>query len=139
MAKTFHVNMVSADEALFDGEVVRLSATLQTGEIGILAGHTPLLGNLQAGQIRLDFADGSEEVIYVSGGFIEVQPKQTLILADAAERAEFLDEAKIEAAKARAEEAMKNSSATAVDYARAKVELIQAAAQLSALRRSKKY
>ncbi len=135
MAKTFHVNMVSADESLFDGEVVSLSATTVTGEIGILAGHAPLLATLDPGQVRFSFSDGKEEVIYISGGFMEVQPKQTLILADAAERAEFLDEEKIKEAKIRAEEIMRNSSRSKMDYAKAQAELIQAVAKLSALRR----
>lgn len=138
MAKTFQVNMVSADEALFNGEVVRLSATTQVGEVGVLAGHTPLLATLKPGQVRLLLSDGTEEVMYISGGFIEVQPEQTLILADAAERAQFLDESKIQAAKARAEEVMRNSQRSKTDYAHAQLELAQASAKLAALRRAKK-
>ncbi|MDO4777390.1 MAG: F0F1 ATP synthase subunit epsilon [Cardiobacteriaceae bacterium] len=138
MAKSFHVNMVSADRQLFNGEVVSIAATTVTGEIGVLAGHTPLLAMLTPGQVRLTLADGKEEIIYVSGGFLEVQPGQTVILADEAERAESLNEEKIQAAKARAEAAMREGAKNRMDYAKAQVELAQATAQLAALKRSKK-
>lgn len=135
MAKSFHVNMVSADRQLFNGEVTAIAATTVTGEVGILAGHTPLLAMLKPGQVRLTLEDGKEEVIYVSGGFLEVQPGQTVILADEAERAESLNEEKIQAAKARAEAAMREGAKNRMDYAKAQVELAQATAQLAALKR----
>lgn len=135
MAKSFHVNMVSADRQLFNGEVTAIAATTVTGEVGILAGHTPLLAMLKPGQVRLTLKDGKEEVIYVSGGFLEVQPGQTVILADEAERAESLNEEKIQAAKARAEAAMREGAKNRMDYAKAQVELAQATAQLAALKR----
>lgn len=138
MTKSFHVNMVSADRQLFSGKVVSIAATTVTGEIGVLAGHTPLLAMLKPGQVRLTLEDGKEEVIYVSGGFLEVQPGQTVILADEAERAESLNEEKIQAAKARAEAAMREGAKNRIDYAKAQVELAQATAQLAALKRSKK-
>jgi len=81
MANTFHVNMVSADRQLFSGEAERIVATADHGELGILAGHAPLLAVLKAGQVRLTQEGGKEEVIYISGGFIEVQHEQTIILA----------------------------------------------------------
>lgn len=135
MAKSFHVNMVSADRQLFNGEVTAIAATTVTGEVGILAGHTPLLAMLKPGQVRLTLEDGKEEVIYVSGGFLEVQPGQTVILADEAERAQSLNEEKIQAAKARAEAAMREGAKNRMDYAKAQVELAQATAQLAALKR----
>lgn len=134
---TFKVNIVSTEKELYSGDgVVMLSATGSEGEIGILYGHTPFLSELRPGQVRLKFADKADEVIYVSGGFIEVQPDQTIILADDAERAEDLDEEKIKAAEARARELMSDSQHK-VDHARAQAELIQAAAQLSAIRRKR--
>ncbi|MDO5090144.1 MAG: F0F1 ATP synthase subunit epsilon [Cardiobacteriaceae bacterium] len=138
MGKSFRVNMVSADRQLFCGEVVSIAATAVTGEIGVLAGHTPLLAMLKPGQVRLTLADGNEEIIYVSGGFLEVQPGQTVILADEAERAENLSEEKIQAARERAEAAMREGAKNRIDYAKAQVELAQATAQLAALKRSKK-
>ena len=85
MANTFHVSMVSADRQLYSGKAERLVATAERGELGILAGHAPFLSILKAGQVRLTLPDGKEEVIYISGGFIEVQQGQTIILADDAD------------------------------------------------------
>lgn len=138
MAKIFQANVVSADRALFSGEVSMIAATSVVGELGILAGHTPLLAKLKPGQVRLTKVDGEEEVIYVSGGIIEVQPKLTLILADEAEHADELNIERVEAARQRAEERMHAASEGKVDYAKAQVELEQATAQLAAIRRSKK-
>ncbi|UJF23967.1 F0F1 ATP synthase subunit epsilon [Suttonella sp. R2A3] len=140
MAKTFHVNVVSADRQLFNGEVSMIVATAVGGELGILPGHTPMLAALKPGQVRLylDEDRKEDEVIYVSGGFIEVQPHETLILADEAKRAEQLDPERVEAARRQAEERMKDSSQNKIDHAKAQIELMQAAAQLAAIRRSKK-
>lgn len=138
MSKSFHVHVVSADRELFNGEVTAIVATTVTGEVGILAGHMPLLALLKPGQVRLAREGQEEEVIYVSGGFIEVQPEQVTILADEAERAEGLNEEKIQAARARAEEAMRKGAKNRLDYAKAQVELAQATAQLAALQRTRK-
>lgn len=138
MAKTFSVNMVSADRSLYSGVVTQLVATAETGELGILAGHTPLLATLKPGQVRLQLEDGQEEVVYVSGGFIEVQPDQTLILADDAERAKDLDEEKIKEARRRAEDKMRDKSGNKLDLARTEIELAQIMAQLAAVRRIKR-
>lgn len=138
MAATFTVTVVSADRQLFQGEVSMIAATALQGELGILAGHTPMLAALKAGQVRLTLADGQEEIIYVSSGVLEVQPKQTIILADAAERADALSREKIEAAKARAQSVMQTGKVGSIDYMQAQNELIQAAAQMAALRRLRK-
>ena len=137
MANTFHVNMVSADRQLYSGKAERLVATAERGELGILAGHAPFLSVLKAGQVRLTLPDGKEEVIYISGGFIEVQQGQTIILADDAERAEQLDEERVREARRRAEEKMRDKSSTKLDLARAQAELAQTMAQLAAIRRAK--
>lgn len=136
MAKPFHVSVVSPVKSLFEGEVVQISATAETGELGILANHTPVMASLKPGQVRLELDSGEEEVIYVSGGFIEVQPKQTIILADEAERAEKLDEEAIAAAKAKAEAAMAGKGT--LDDVQIHAELAQLTAQLAAIRRSRK-
>lgn len=138
MAKTFQATVVSADRSLFKGEVSMIAASSVSGELGILAGHTPLLAALKPGQVRLTKENGEEEVIYVSGGVVEVQPNLTLILADEAERAEELSPERVEAARKQAEEHMKAASEGKVDYTKAQVELEQATAQLAAIRRSKK-
>ena len=131
MANTFHVNMVSADCQLFSGEAERIVATADHGELGIL------LAVLKAGQVRLTQEGGKEEVIYISGGFIEVQHEQTIILADDAERAEHLDEERVREARRRAEEKMRDKSSTKLELARAQAELAQTMAQLAAIRRAK--
>ena len=137
MANTFHVSMVSADRQLYSGKAERLVATAERGELGILAGHAPFLSILKAGQIRLTLPDGKEEVIYISGGFIEVQQGQTIILADDAERAEQLDEERVREARRRAEEKMRDKTSTKLELARAQAELAQTMAQLTAIRRAK--
>ncbi|MFC0036403.1 F0F1 ATP synthase subunit epsilon [Cardiobacterium valvarum] len=137
MANTFHVSMVSADRQLYSGEAERLVATAERGELGILAGHAPFLSILKAGQVRLTLPDSKEEVIYISGGFIEVQQGQTIILADDAERAEQLDEERVREARRRAEEKMRDKTSTKLELARAQAELAQTMAQLAAIRRAK--
>ncbi len=138
MAKTLKVTIVSADRQLFKGEVERVVATASTGELGILAGHTPLLALLKPGQVRLTLSDGQEEVIYVSGGFIEVQPTRTVILADEAERAEALDEEKIRQQRAEAEARIRDKTISKVDHDRAEIMLMQTIAKMSALNRKKR-
>lgn len=137
MAISFHVNIVTADRALFQGEVVQIVATAETGELGILANHTPLMASLKPGQVRLSKESGEEEILYVSGGFIEVQPHQTIILADEAARAEELDEEEVTRAKARAEELVKSEDGN-IDHEKASLELVQLAAQLAVVRRKHK-
>lgn len=138
MSKSFHVNVVSADRELFNGEVTAIAATTVTGELGILAGHTSLLALLKPGQVRLTLENGEEEVMYASGGFIEVQPGYVMILADEAERGDALNEEKIREAKARAEAAMREGAKNRMDFAKAQVELAQASAQLATVQRIKK-
>ena len=138
MAKNFQVIMVSADRQLFSGSVRQVVTTASTGELGILADHTPMLAALRAGQVRLTTEDGNEEVIYVSGGFIEVQPDQTIILADEAERAEALDEERIKQQRAEAEARMKNKNLSKEELDRAEMALIQSLAQMNAIRRHKR-
>jgi len=137
MANTFHVSMVSADRQLYSGKAERLVATAARGAPGALAGHAPFLSILKAGQVRLTLPDGKEEVIYISGGFIEVQQGQTIILADDAERAEQLDEERVREARRRAEEKMRDKTSTKLELARAQAELAQTMAQLAAIRRAK--
>lgn len=140
MSTPFQVYIVSPDRALFSGEVVQIVAPAEYGELGILSNHIPLIATLKPGQVRLTKSDGEEEVLYVSGGFIEVQSKQTIILADEAARAAELDEEKIKEAKARAEKLIKSPDGE-INYERMKnyekmqIELAQLTAQLAAIRR----
>jgi F-type H+-transporting ATPase subunit epsilon len=130
------VNIVSAEKALFTGEAAMVVATAEYGEVGILPGHAPLLAHLKAGQVRVIFnvAEGEEEVFYVSSGTLEVQPYAVTVLADTAERATDLDEAAAEQAKHEAEQFLAEQH-DEFDYAKARSELVHAAAQLAAIRK----
>jgi F-type H+-transporting ATPase subunit epsilon len=137
MANTMHLDVVSAEEEIFSGEVEFVVARSVEGELGILPRHTPLLARLQPGEVRVTLAGGEEQYFYVSGGMLEVQPKSVTILADTAARAKDIDEAAALEAKQRAEEAIRNRSGE-MDYARAQTELAAAAAQIRALQSLRK-
>ena len=135
MAKTLHVDIVSAEQAIFSGEATMVIAPGESGELGIMPEHTPLLTRVKPGTVRLVMPDGAEEeVIYVSGGMMEVQPDIVTILADTSGRAHDLDEAKALEAKRLAEEAIANRTGM-MEIAKAQAELAEAAAQLSAIRK----
>jgi len=136
---TIHVDVVSAEESLFSGEARFVSLPGESGELGIFPRHTPLITRIKAGSVRIEMADGSEEFIFVAGGLLEVQPNCVTVLSDTAIRGKDLDDEKANAAKAAAEEAIKNAKSD-IDLALATSELAVMAAQLAALRkfRSKK-
>ena len=131
---TIHVDVVSAETLIFSGEAKFVALPGESGELGILPRHTPLITRIKPGTVRIEKADGSEEFIFVAGGILEVQPNVVTVLADTAIRGKDLDEAKAEDAKKRAEEALRNKDAT-IDYAVAQAELISAVAQLAAIRK----
>lgn len=106
MASEFNLNVVSAERKIFDGQVTSVRVSGVEGELGIYAGHTPLLTAIKPGMVEFTFSDGKEELIYVSGGFLEVQPTIVTVLADTAIRGEELDEQRILAAKRKAEEGL---------------------------------
>ncbi|MGE5472060.1 MAG: F0F1 ATP synthase subunit epsilon [Bacteroidota bacterium] len=138
MAMTVHCDVVSAEESIFSGLVEIGVFPGEAGELGILPHHTPLLTRIKPGTIRLKVPDQSDyELVYVSGGMLEVQPDMITVLADTAIRAHDLDEAKALEAKKRAEEALANRQ-TDVDYAAAEAELAQAIAQLHAIQHLRK-
>jgi F-type H+-transporting ATPase subunit epsilon len=135
MAKTFHVDIVSAEQAIFSGEAEMVIAPGEGGELGIMPEHTPLLTRIKPGIVRIQGVKGAEEeVIYVSGGMMEVQPDRVTVLADTSVRAHDLDEAKAMEAERLAKEALSDRSG-AFDHARAQIELAQAAAQIAAIRK----
>lgn len=133
---TFKCRVVSAREELYAGDVNMLIASGHSGEIGVLAGHTPLITLLKPGPMRLKLADGGEEVIYVSGGVLEVQPHVVTVLADGAERAKDLDEAKIAEARRAAEQMLTNQSNTLQTNA-ALAALAESVAQLQTIQKYK--
>ncbi|WP_028303103.1 F0F1 ATP synthase subunit epsilon [Oceanospirillum maris] len=129
MAMTVHCDIVSAEESIFSGRVDLVVAAGVLGDLGITPGHAPLLSELQPGPVRVKKQSGGEEIFYVSGGFIEVQPNLVTVLADSAVRAKEIDEAEAASAKAAAERALANQ-ASEFEYSRAAAELAQAAARL---------
>ena len=134
MSLTIHCDIVSAEQEIFSGLVELLVATGSLGELGISYGHAPLLTALVPGPIRIIKQDGDEEIYYVSGGFLEVQPGVVSILADTAIRATDVDEASAEEARKEAEHALANQTGD-FDYGRASSQLAEAAAQLATLRK----
>jgi F-type H+-transporting ATPase subunit epsilon len=138
MAMTIHVDVVSAEESIFSGEAEFVAAPAKMGEIGIYPRHTPLITPIKAGALRIKLPDqGEEQLIFISGGILEVQPGVITVLADTAIRGHDLDEAKANEAKKAAEEAMRNNNSD-IDYARAQIELSEAVAQLHAIEQLRK-
>ncbi|MCC7006495.1 MAG: F0F1 ATP synthase subunit epsilon [Ottowia sp.] len=132
-----HVDVVSAEEAIFSGEATFIVAPGESGELGILPGHAPLITRIRPGAVRIEKSSGEEEFVFVAGGILEVQPYKVTVLADTAIRAHDLDEVKAEEARRAAQEAMANRSSD-VDFARAQSEFAVAAAQLAAIAQLRK-
>lgn len=134
MAKTLHVDIVSAEQSIFSGAAEMVVAPGEGGELGIMPEHAPLLARIKPGTVRILNAGAEEEVIYVSGGLMEVQPDRVTVLADTSVRAHDLDEAKAMEAERAARDALTNRTG-ALEVAKAQAELAEAAAQLAAIRK----
>jgi F-type H+-transporting ATPase subunit epsilon len=134
---TVHVDIVSAEKEIFSGVAEMVYAPAEMGEVGIAPRHAPMLTRMKPGEVRVQQPSGEELDFFISGGLLEVQPHVVTVLADSAVRAADLDEAAVMQAKERAEAAMQDKQAT-MDYAKAQVELIQAAAQLQTIQRLRK-
>ncbi len=135
MAHTIHVDVVSAEASIFEGEAEFVALPGEAGELGIYPQHTPLITRIKPGAVRIKVAGRSdEEFVFVAGGILEVQPNRVTVLADTAIRGHDLDEAKAEEARRQAEEALANKSAD-IDYAKAQAELAAAIAQIAAIRK----
>lgn len=137
MAMTIHCDIVSAEEELFSGLVEMVVAAGSEGELGVSYGHAPLLTALEPGPVRLIKQGGEEEIYYLSGGHLEVQPYVVTILADTALRADDMDEAAALEAKKAAEHAIQNQTGE-FEYSRAASQLAEAAAQLRTLQAIRK-
>ena len=132
---TIHVDVVSAEEAIYSGEAEFVVLPGEAGELGIYPRHTPLITRIKPGAVRIQRADNNEEeFVFVAGGILEVQPGTVTVLADTAIRGHDLDEAKATEAKKHAEEAMKNAKSD-IDFAKAQGEFAAMAAQIAALRK----
>ena len=135
---TIHVDVVSAEESIFSGEAKFVALPGETGELGILPRHTPLITRIKPGAVRIERADnGEEEFVFVAGGILEVQPGVVTVLADTAIRGHDLDEARASEARAQAEEAMRNAKSD-IDLAAAQSEFATMAAQLAAIQKLRK-
>jgi F-type H+-transporting ATPase subunit epsilon len=137
MAMTVKCDIVSAERQIFSGLVEMVIATGSLGDIGIAYGHAPLLTGIKPGPVRLIKQGGQEEVFYISGGYLEVQPYHITVLADTALRADDMDEAAALQAQTLAAEQLKEQSSE-IDFQRAAVQLAEAAAQLRTLQAIKK-
>ena len=135
MPNTIHVDVVSAEESIFSGEAEFVVLPGEAGELGIYPRHTPLITRIKPGSVRIKLPDqAEEELVFVAGGILEVQPGAVTVLADTAIRGHDLDEAKAVDAQKRAMEAMQNRR-SALEYAAAQAELSSAAAQIAAIRK----
>ncbi len=126
---TVQCDIVSANESLFSGPVEMVVATGSLGELGINAGHAPLLSDLKPGPVRIIKSAGEEELYYLSGGYLEVQPNAISILADTAVRADDIDEAAAAEAVKAAEQGLANQNGE-IEYSKAAAMLAEATAQL---------
>ena len=135
---TIHVSVVSAEESIFDGDAEFVALPGESGELGIYPLHAPLITRIKPGAVRIKVSGrADEELVFVAGGLLEVQPDEVTVLAETAIRGHDLDEAKANEARRQAEEAM-NNRAGKIDYAKAQSELAIAVAQLAAISRMRK-
>jgi F-type H+-transporting ATPase subunit epsilon len=133
-APTIHVDVVSAEESIFSGEATFVVLPGEVGELGIYPRHIPLITRIKPGTVRIQKPDGTEELVFVAGGILEVQPKTVTVLADTAIRGADLDEAKANEALKKAEEA-RRSARDKQEVAAVEAELSTLAAQLAAIRK----
>jgi F-type H+-transporting ATPase subunit epsilon len=137
MAMTVQCDIVSAEREIFSGLVEMVIATGSLGEVGITYGHAPLLTGIKPGPVRLIKQGGAEEIFFVSGGYLEVQPYHVTVLADTALRADDMDEAAALEAQQLAQQQLSEQS-NEIDFQRAAAQLAEAAAQLRTLQAIKK-
>jgi len=133
---TIQVDIVSAEGEIHSGEASMVFAPASMGEVGIAPRHAPMLTTLKPGEVRVQDADGKEESFYITGGMLEVQPRQVTVLADTALRGDQLDEAAALAAQQEAEKALEGASEE-TDVARAHAELAEARARYRAAQKLK--
>ena len=137
MSMTVNCDIVSAEREIFSGSVQLVVASATEGEVGIAYGHAPFLSSLNPGPIRVMTSEGGEEIFYLSGGYIEVQPHSITVLADTALRAGDMDEEAALSAMKAAEDALRDQP-SGLDYSRAATQLAEAAAQVRTLKAIRK-
>ena len=137
-AKTFRLEIVSAERSLFSGEANFVVVPGVDGELGIFPNHTPLLTKIKPGTLKFHAKDESEETLFfVAGGFLEVQPTVVTVLADTVVRSEEIDQARAEESKRNAEEAISKAPEDKIALATAQAELSYAMAELRTLQKYK--
>ena len=136
-AATIHVDVVSAEASIFSGEAEFVVLPGEAGELGIYPRHTPLITRIKAGAVRIQKPGGEEELIFVAGGILEVQPKVITVLADTAIRGHDLDEAKANEALEKAKVALANAQ-DKQEIATLQAEFAMQAAQIAAIRKLRK-
>ncbi|KKB64551.1 ATP synthase F0F1 subunit epsilon [Robbsia andropogonis] len=129
---TIKVDVVSVEGEIFSGQAKFVALPGESGELGILPGHTPLITRIRPGAVRIEAENGEEEFVFVVGGILDIQPTGVTVLADTAIRGKDLDEAKAEEARRAAEETLANGGSD-LQYAAAQAELAAAVAQLTAI------
>ena len=135
---TIHVDVVSAEESIFEGEAEFVALPGEAGELGIYPRHAPLITRIRPGAVRIRMpGKADEEFVFVAGGILEVQPNRVTVLADTAIRGKDLDEAKAADAQKRAQEAMANAKSD-IDFAKAQSEFAIMAAQIAAIQKLRK-
>ena len=137
MTTTIRCDIVSAEAEIFHGTATLVVASGEMGELGIAPRHAPLITRLKPGYVRVVAEGGEEQLFYISGGILEVQPQVVTVLADTAVRAKDLDEASALRAKEQAERALADRT-DAVEIAQAQAQLAQAAAQIQAIEQLRK-
>ena len=135
---TFHVDVVSAEASIFEGEAEFVALPGESGELGIYPQHMPLITRIRPGAVRIKVANqAEEEFVFVAGGILEVQPHRVTVLADTAIRGKDMDEAKAADAVKKAQEAMANAKSD-IDFAMAQSEFAVMAAQIAAIQKFRK-
>ena len=134
MAMIIHLDIVSAEKAIWSGQATMVFAPGEMGELGIAPRHTPLLTRLKPGEVRVRDQHGVDESFFISGGILEVQPHVVTILADTAIRAGDMDEAAAIQAQQHAADSLANRGSE-MDFARAKIELAEAAAMIETIKK----
>ena len=137
MAHTMHIDVVSAEQSIYSGEAEFVVLPGEAGELGIYPQHTPLITFIKPGSVRIKPRGAEEELIFVAGGILEIQPKMVTVLADTAIRGHDLDEAKATEAMQRAQDAVQNSR-DKLEIATMEAEIAMMAAQLAAIRKLRK-
>lgn len=134
---TLHLTITTPERVVFDEDVASVNVPTQMGEVGILPNHIPLVSVLQAGELHFVQA-GTEQAMAVSGGFVEVRDNRVIILADTAERAEEIDEARAQAAREKAQKLMQERASDDVGFADAQAAMAKELARLKVVRKKRR-